>query len=39
MLVKKAQVSTVSKGFSTATGVEQLFLCQAGDVVCISEAV
>lgn len=43
MLVKKALVSTVntavSKSFLTAKGVEQQFLCQAGDVaVCISEA-
>lgn len=30
--------TAVSKGFLIAKGVEQQFLCLAGDVVCISEA-
>lgn len=42
MLVKKVLVSTVntalSKRFLIVKGVEQQFLCEAGDVVCISEA-
>lgn len=38
VLFKKTLVSTVntevSMGFLTAKGVDQRFLCQAGDVVC-----